>query len=289
MSSKNLIGWLCACLLLTACIPPEADVQDVVAYERDTTMGRLQRQGEITIALPDDLGPFSSIDAAGQPRGFVAELAAEIVSALGVDATYVAAPGEEGLDMVRAGEVDLAFPAVGITEQLARRNNLSAPYWVAHKRLLVSEDSPVQLAEDLEGETVCQYEEERTRTDIAEIVDGIQVIDVSDFRHCTDVLGTSAEAATSPDIYLMVLADELVGYEIRGEQLSTAGYGVASSRESADMTTFVNAVLSDVKSDGRWRAYYEKWLAPVANTPDVNAPDLTLEEAATLWPSEQTE
>jgi polar amino acid transport system substrate-binding protein len=155
--------------------------------------------------------------------------------------------------------------------------------------VLVSEDSPVQLAEDLEGETVCQYEEERTRTDIAELVDGIQVIDVPDYRQCTDVLQNSAEAATSLDIYLMVLADELDGYEIRGEQLSTAGYGVALPRESADMTTFVNAVLTDAKSDGRWREYYEEWLAPVANAPDVNAPDLTLEEAATLWPTEQSE
>jgi ABC-type amino acid transport substrate-binding protein len=284
----NLIGLLAACLLLAACIPPETDVQDVVAHERGTTMARLQRGGEITIALPDDLGPFSSFDAGAEPRGFVAELAAEVEAALGVEATYVAAPGEEGLDMVRAGEVDLAFPAVGITEQLARRNNLSAPYWVGHKRLLVPEDSSVEVAEDLDGR-VCQYEEERTRTDIAELVDGIQVTDVPDFQQCSNELEGGAAAATSPDIYLMVLAEEQDGYEIRGEQLSTAGYGAALPRESADMTAFVNAVLSDAKSDGRWRAYYEEWLAPVANTPGVNAPDLTLEEAATLWPTALTE
>jgi ABC-type amino acid transport substrate-binding protein len=284
MSRKNFIAWLCACLLLAACIPPEADIQDVVAHDPGTTMARLQRKGEIVIALPDDLGPFSSVDDDGEPRGFVGELATEVVAALGVKATYVAAPGEEGLDMVRNGEVDLAFPAVGITEQLARRNNLSAPYWVAHKRLLVPEDSPVQTAEDLDGD-VCQYEEERTRTNIAELVDGIQVTDVADFRQCPDALQRGAEAATSPDIYLMVLADELDGYEIRGEQLSTAGYGAALPPESSDMTGWVNAVLTDTKSDGRWRTYYEEWLAPVANTPGVNAPDLTLEEAATLWPT----
>jgi len=274
-------------LIPVSCVPPEADVQDVIAYDRDTTMGRLQRQGQMTIALPGDLAPFSSMGGNGEPEGFVAELASEVAGALGIDAEYVEASGEEGLKLVKEGEVDLAFPIVGITETLARQNNLSDPYWVAHKRLLVPTASEVTSAQDLEGssgEPVCQFEEERTRTDISEIFPDIQSSDVSDFRQCGDQLEGGGEAATAPDIYLMVLADELDGYEIRGEQLSTAGYAAALPIESADMVTFVNTVLTDVKSEGRWLSYYEEWLAPVANIEGANAPDLGLEEAATLWP-----
>jgi len=289
MPRKQLVICLCAsmALLLAACIPPEVDVQDVISHDRDTTMGRLQREGQMTVALPGDFGPFSSIDDDGAPEGFVAELAFEVVDALGVEADYVAASGEEALELVREGEVDLAFPMLGITETLARRNNLSDPYWVAHKRLLVRTTSDVDTAEDLESESglaVCQFEEERTRTDISEIFPGIQRSDVSDFRQCGDELQSGSEAATAPDIYLMVLADELDGYEIRGEQLSTAGYGAALPLDATDMATFVNDVFLDLKSEGRWRGYFEEWLAPVANNDDANAPDLGLEEAATLWP-----
>ena len=82
---------LCLCalttLMLASCVPPEADVQDVVPYDRDTTMGRLQHQGEMTIALPGDLAPFSSMDGNGEPEGFVAELASEIADALGTEAS----------------------------------------------------------------------------------------------------------------------------------------------------------------------------------------------------------
>jgi len=280
---------LCLCalttLMLASCVPPEADVQDVVPYDRDTTMGRLQHQGEMTIALPGDLAPFSSMDGNGEPEGFVAELASEIADALGTEASYVEASGDEALELVREGEVDLAFPIVGITETLARQNNLSDPYWVAHKRLLVPTASEVASAEDLEGSSaVCQFEEERTRTDISEIFPDIQSSDVSDFRQCADQLEGGGVAATAPDIYLMVLADELNGYEIRGEQLSTAGYAAALPIEATDMATFVNTVLTDAKSEGRWLSYYEEWLAPVANIEGANAPDLGLEEAATLWP-----
>jgi polar amino acid transport system substrate-binding protein len=289
MLGKRFVFLFCAsmALLLAACVPAESDVEDVIPYDRDTTMGRLQRQGQMTIALPGDLAPFSSVGENGEPEGFVAELASEIVDALGVDAEYVEASGEEALDLVKEGEVDLAFPNIGITETLARRNNLSDPYWVAHKRLLVPTTSEVEAAKDLEGasgQAVCQFEEERTRTDISEIFPGIQSSDASDFRQCADQLEGGGEAATAPDIYLMVLADELDGYEIRGEQLSTAGYAASLPVGATDMTTFVNAVLIDVKSEGRWLSYYEEWLAPVASIEGANAPDLGIEEAATLWP-----
>ena len=287
MPGKRLVICLCASitLLTAACVPSEADVEDVVAYERDTTMGRLQREGAITIALPGGLGPFASIDGNGSAEGFVAELAAEMVAALGVDAEYVAASGEEALELVKEGEVDLAFPNVGITESLARQNTLSAPYWVAHKRLLVPRSSDLQSVADLGSRAVCQYEEERTRIDIADLVPDADVTDASDFEECARALQNGTEAATAPDIYLMALATELERYEIRGEQLSSSGYGVALPEDAADMRTFVNTVLTDVKSEGRWLEFYEEWLAPVANREDVNAPDLTLEEAATLWPN----
>lgn len=288
MPRKQLVLCLCAsaALVLAACVPGEADVQDVISHDRDTTMGRLQREGQMTVALPGDFGPFSSIREDGEPEGFVAELAFEVVEALGVEADYVAATGEDALELVKAGGADLAFPMLGVTEALARQNNLSDPYWVAHKRLLVRTTSDVQTAEDLEGESgaVCQFEEERTRTDISEIFPGIQRSDVPDFRQCADQLAGGAEAATAPDIYLMVIADELDGYEIRGEQLSTAGYSAALPVDATDMASFVNEVLADLKSEGRWLDHYEQWLAPVANNDDANAPDLGLEEAATLWP-----
>ena len=38
----------------------------------------------------------------------------------------------------------------------------------------------------------------------------------------------------------MVLADELDDYEIRGEQLSSAGYGAALPEDATDMRSFVN-------------------------------------------------
>jgi ABC-type amino acid transport substrate-binding protein len=287
MPGKQFFLYLCASMVLLplACVPPEDDVEDVISYSRETTMGQLQREGEMTIALPDDLGPFSSLGDDGEPEGFVAELASEIVADLGIEANYIPASGEEALELVKQGEVDLAFPTLGITEALARQNTLSDPYWIAHKRLLVPAASEVESAADLEGDgEVCQFEEEQTRTDIAEIFSGIQRTDVSDFRQCGDELDDGGAAATAPDIYLMVLAHELDDYEIRGEQLSSAGYGAALPEDATDMRSFVNTVLIDLKSEGRWLTFYEEWLAPVAGRTDVNAPDLSLEEAATLWP-----
>jgi polar amino acid transport system substrate-binding protein len=266
-------------------VPPEADAEDLASFGPDTTMAALQSRGEMTIALPDDLGPFSSIGEDGEAEGFVAELAGEIVEALGVDATYVAAPGDEGLELVNEGEVDLAFPMLGVTERLARAHNFSGPYWIAHKRLLVPTDSDIDDVEGLSGEAVCQYEEEDTAIDIQDLGESIDIREAAHFGDCIEPLEDErVVAASAPDIYLIALADSLGDHEIRGEQLSTIGYSVAVPPDAADMSTFVNRVLTETKSEGRWLEYYDEWLASIADLADASAPDLTLEEVATLWP-----
>ena len=280
---------LCLCALVAvigaACVPPEDDVQDAIRYPRDTTMGEIQQRGVVRVAVPGDLPPFSSAFEGGEPEGFVTELAAEIAEALRVDLDYRVTSGEEALDLVKEGNVDLAFPMIGITEGLARQNNLSGPFWIGHTRLLVPEDSSITSIDDLSGKTVCQYNEERTPLDLAALDDSITTIDAAESTDCISALREGrAVAAAASDVHLMALATELDDFEIRGDDLSTIGYGVASSVEAADMTVFVNLVLTDSKSDGRWLEYYEKWLAPVAILEDPSAPDLTLQEVATLWP-----
>ena len=262
-------------LILAACVPPEADVQDATRYDRDTTMGMIQERGVLTIAVPGDLAPFSSADEGRQPDGFVTEFAGEIADALGVDLDYLVVSGEEALALVKEGKVDLAFPMIGITERLARQNNLSGPFWIGHTRLLVPGDSNITDIDDLSGETVCQYNEERTPLDLEALESKDCVAELRQGR---------AVAAAASDVHLMALATELDDVEIRGDDLSTTGYGVASPDEATDMTVFVNRVLTDSKSEGRWLEYYEQWLAPVANLEEASAPDLTLQEVATLWP-----
>ena len=285
MPRRALAVYLGALVALSAgaCVPSQAENE--YDFGSDSTMRAIQRRGEVVIAFPDGLAPFATLGDDGEPEGFVAELAREIVRILDVDATYVVASGDRGLDLLDRGEVDLAFPVVGITERLARQNNFSGPYWIAHKRLLVPVRSDIESVDDLSGEAVCQFDEERTSVDIYEINPDIDTIDVEDFRDCIRELREGrALAATAPDLYLMAMADELDDYEIRGRQLGTAGYGAAAPVGTPDMTTFLNRVLTEVKSEGRWLEYYRAWLAPMANIEGANAPDLTLEEAATLWP-----
>ncbi|MGH2778840.1 MAG: substrate-binding periplasmic protein [Actinomycetota bacterium] len=291
MPRGSLRFCFCACLCAlvaligVACVPAETDVQDATRYERDTTMGKIQERGVLRIAVPGDLPPFSSSEEGRQPDGFVTELAGEIAEALRVEIDYVVASGEEALDLVKAEEADLAFPMIGITERLARQNNFSGPFWIGHTRLLVPEDSSIMSVDDLSGEMVCQYNEERTPVDIAALDASIETMDAAESDDCvTELREGRSVAAVAPDVQLMALATELDGFEIRGDDLSTIGYGVAAPVEASDMTVFVNRVLTDSKSEGRWIEYYEEWLAPVSNLEGANAPDLTLEEVATLWP-----
>lgn len=286
---RTLTLFLCALVALigVACVPAETDVQDATAFKEDTTMGEIQERGVLTVAAPGDLPPFSWANEGREPEGFVIDLAGEIAAALRVDLDYQIASGEEALELVKAGQVDLAFPMIGVTERLARKGNFSGPFWIGHTRLLVPEDSSISSVGDLAGEMVCQYNEERTPLDIAALDKTVETTDAAESGECvTEIRDGRSVAAVAPDVHLMSLATELDGFEIRGDDLTTIGYSVAAPGEASDMTAFVNRVLTDSKSEGRWLQYYEKRLAPVAGLEGVSAPDLTLEEVATLWPRE---
>ena len=49
---------------------------------------------------------------------------------------------------------------------------------------------------------------------------------------------------------------------IKGERFSDEPYGLGISLKHPEFVRFVNSVLEQMKTDGRWKASYDKWLAP---------------------------
>lgn len=282
---RLVVGCLLPIALFGAACVPSAETQEEKEFGESTVMGRIQGGGEIVVGIEANLAPYSSIDAeTGEAEGFVVDLAHTVADALGVEATFVGATGSQLISMVTNEEVDLAFPAIPITEDFLRGHKLTQAVYIAHQRLLVRAGSGITGVESLTARKACSFINIDTEVPLQEINDEVKVLQ-SVRLECGELLAEGkVDAVTASDVYLMSLAAELEDVEIVGDQLTTEGYGAVTP--SKGMTNFVNNTFSQVESDGRWSSFYERRLAPLAGSPEREPPDLTAEEAAALYPSD---
>ena len=274
-------------LIATACVPPEPVVDLVRDYSEDTVMGQVQAAGHITIAIPDDAYPLGYADQNGDAQGFATALARKLAETLDVEARFITGTSEQLLELPEREIVDIAFPAVAITEKRVRKYQFSDPYYITHQQLLVSSDSAVESVEDLAGGRVCSV---RTHGEglvsLTDLEKSLEVIDAEP-QQCLHFLERGdVEAITGPDYILAGLAqgggDD---YEITGDQLTTEGIGAVIEKGVTGWTDFVNRVFYLAEQEGLWQEAYAEHLEPGLGV-SKEPPTLTAEEAAALYPTE---
>ena len=290
--NRLLLALLLAASMTTAsCIPPEPDDDLIVEYDpEETVMGEIQQRGELIVGLPARREPFGSF-AAGFGR-LVAE-------ALGVEPAFRSLPPDRLLTAPDAGDVDISFPLVTITEKLVRRFAFTDPVYVAHQRLLVSHDAPIEQVSDLEG-TVCQFITREIHNlgpggfvlspigvNVKELNPDITVIEPPDVADCIRRLGAGrdVEAITAADWLLYPALARSEGLKIVGDDLTTEAYGAVVESEAQAWSDLVNGVLAEAQSEGDWDRIYADAFGPLAE-PETMAPDMTVEEAAALFPAD---
>lgn len=281
MTLRTPALYLLALLLLGACVPgPE---EEIVAYPGDTTMGRIQRRDVLVVGIQDGAPPISSGD-----DGFVLAYARFIAESLGVEAVRVETGSpDELLGRVEDGGIDVAFPLVPLTERLVRQNTFTDPYLVSHQRLLVPRGSPLEGVEDLAGRRVCSFLDKDVGVSLDAIEGSIEVVEAAAIDECRRMLESGdVDAITASEIWLVHLARDMGEARIAGEQLTTEGYAAAVNLGDSEMAGFVSATLDEYKSEGHWLTDYQRLVAGPLDIEGARAPDLTLEEAATLFPKD---
>lgn len=275
-------------LALGACIPAPPDNDEILDYRRDTPMGLIQEAGVLRVGI-EQAPPFAAV-LDGSPEGFVVEYARDVAAALGVEAEFEVGSRDLLPDLVKGGEpaLDMVFPMLPITEEVARHNAVTDPYWVGHQRLLVPIDSDIRTVEDLSGRKVCAL---RSTTPVP-LVRTLSDASVSaGASRCGRLAGGGVDAVTGIDIELMKIADRMSStgppaYVVVGEQMSTMGFGALVRNDLPGLADFVSTQLAEAEIEGRWINWYHRWLGRWFETDPEAPPDMTAEEAAALYPAE---
>jgi polar amino acid transport system substrate-binding protein len=283
---------LAVALACTACVPPLPDDDEFVRFDEETVMGVVQDAGVLVVGLPEDVGEPWGVVSGDGAEGFAADVAAEIGESLRVDVEFRAAPNDELVEMVDSGAVDIAFPVVTMTEELVRKHAFSDPIYVSHQRLLVPSRSGIEDVDDVSG-PVCSPIAEPTGVELQGLNPDAATLPLRprNARGCVDLLRQElVDVATAPDVLLATIVAELGdGFEVTGDQLTTEPLSIALEGGASGWVEYVNKIITEFDQEGRWAASYERHFAPLLGGPTPEPPNMTLEEAAALFPADLDE
>ena len=295
---RSVLCVLALAVALGACVPPEPEEDLIRDFDPETTiMGAIQEAGLLRVGVTSNQALHR--EAGGEATGLAADLATEIADTLGVEPEFTVASNDSLLQMVQDGDVDLAFPVVPVVEKLVRTSGVSDPYLMAHQRLLVPGSSDADSIEDLSGE-VCAGGDPETTLDVSTLNPDLVVTTALDVTACYSAAAAFQgqelvpPAITGLDIELVGAAYALQGFcppearctppKIVGDELTTAGISMVVEKGASGWLGFVDNVLGEFKSEGLWLESYnesfESYLGP------QRAPEITVEEAAALFPKE---
>ena len=249
-------------------------------FPANTTLGRIQERGEITIGVKFDVPPFGFLNPqTDEVEGFDVDMGRFIAEELGVEPKFIEAISDNRIPFLERGTVDLILSTMTINAERDMEIDFSEPYYIARGRILVPQDSDIRGLEDLAGNEVCtalgSTYEETIREDAPEA--DLRLVDT--YSECLELLQNGAiDAISTDDVILtgMIIQDDTL--HMVGDELTTEPYGAGIKKGETEMVELVNQVFEEMKQDGRWQEIYDKWVGQYVEE-QQEPPTMTLQEA----------
>ncbi|MET0327036.1 MAG: transporter substrate-binding domain-containing protein [Ilumatobacteraceae bacterium] len=242
-----------------------------------STMAAIQERGRLIVGVSADTLQFGARDPiTNQIEGFDIDMLKEVATAIFGDADpsrieYRVITYAQRLPSLEAGDVDLVAHTMTINCNRWLRIGFSSTYYDAGQKVLVGESSGFGSVEDLVAAEarVCVPSgstnlEELSKPQYA----GVELIERPDITDCLVALQQGeADAASGDDTVLVGLAQQDPNLVVVGEAFTSEPYGIGVNADQVDLVRFVNAVLEQVRSSGRWSDLYEQWVGAPAPAP----------------------
>jgi glutamate transport system substrate-binding protein len=252
-------------------------------FPADSTMGKIQERGEITIGVKFDVPPFGFKNPqTDEVEGFDVDMGRIVAEELGVEPKFVEAISDNRIPFLQQGEVDLILSTMTINQERDLEIEFSEPYYIARGRILVPQDSDIKGLQDLGGKGVCTALGSTYEETIREKAPEADLRLVDTYSECLELLQNGAiDAISTDDVILtgMIIQDDTL--EMVGDELTVEPYGAGIKEGDKEFQKFVSDTLEAAQEDGRWEDLYQEWVGQYTNQ-EAQPPDMTLQEALEL-------
>jgi ABC-type amino acid transport substrate-binding protein len=252
-------------------------------FPAGTTLGKIQRSGEITIGVKYDVPPFGFLNPrTDEVEGFDVDMGRFIAEELGVEPKFIEAISDNRIPFLERGTADVILSTMTINAERDQEIDFSEPYYIAQGRILVPKGSDIKGLQDLNGRSVCTALGSTYEETIRERAPDADLKLVDTYSECLELLqNESIDAISTDDVILtgMIIQDDSL--QMVGKPLTVEPYGVGIKEGDRQLKRFVDGVLRKVEQDGRWEETYRKWVGRHLNKQE-QPPEMTLQEALQL-------
>jgi polar amino acid transport system substrate-binding protein len=139
----------------------------------------------------------------------------------------------------------------------------SSEYYRSGQKVLVRKGSNAKTLQDLDGQRVCAPRATSSMENLVRLAPKAVAVGADSHTECLVLFQQGAVAAiTGDDTVLAGLAAQDPYAVVPDQSAFTAEpYGIGINAKNVDLVRFVNALLQQMRTDGEWKAIYDRWLA----------------------------
>lgn len=267
----------------TSCDPeasyaPDGPLPAPGAFPPGSMLEKIYQRGRLIVGVDQNTYKFAYRNATtGEIEGFALDVAKEIAKAIFGDETRIqltVLTSVQRVPAVKEGKVDLVVHTMTTNCERWEDVDFSTVYYKAGQKVLVRKDSGYEGLSSLAGKKVCATEGSTSLARIVNLPDvtpkpiGVQVAGWTD---CLVMLQQNqVDAVSTDDTILAGLHDQDQFTTVAPEVIAPEPYAIAMPQNNIEFVRFVNGVLDQMRSSGRWMQIYDRWMAPLLGP--VSAP-----------------
>jgi ABC-type amino acid transport substrate-binding protein len=264
----------------------ETSASEPEKFEAGTTLGDIQKKGEITIGVKFDVPPFGFKNTgSGDVEGFDVDLGKAIAEKLGVEPKFIEAISDNRIPFLEKGTADVILSTMTINEERVGQINFSDPYFIAKGRILVKADNEeITGVDSLAGKSVCTALGSTYEATLKKQAPDADLKLVDSYSECLELLNNdTVQAISTDDVILtgMIIQEGEDKLKLVGDELTQEPYGAGIKKDDQELTDFVNGVFEEYKSSGKWKETYDKWVGQYTGE-DSEPPSISVDEAVEL-------